>query len=286
MNIVAASRHTCDRVVDLTGRLFFRRQQLLNHHLDSPVGSNLIDATSHVVRDVRVRFRGRKLNVRIRRGTTDADLVGMILRGDEMYRLPPSVQPGVIFDVGANIGVSALYFALTYPNAHIYCFEPLPDNLELLRHNTAPFQDRIHVVPYGLSDRSGKFEYHMSDNPLSFGGGSFHRVGHDPQRKLILPVAAVSQAMAGLGVQQVDLFKIDTEGAEWSILRSIPDAIRAGAQAFLGELHGVDDWQCCNLLDRTHAIGVHKDFTRRCFPFTAIRKDLVMDSAADSLSAA
>ena len=276
MNIVAASRHTRDRLADLTARLLAKRPPSSSA---SPLSPPSIHATGHPVRDMRVRFKGRKLNVRIRRGTTDADLVGMILRGDEMYRLPQNVHPRVIFDIGANIGITALYFALAYPDAQIYCFEPLPENLELLRHNTTPYHGRIHVVPYGLSDRSGKFEYHMSDNPHSFGGGGFHRVGHDPSRKLILPVAAVSQAVTGLGVKQVDLFKIDTEGAEWSILRSIPESLRAGAQAFVGELHGVDDWRCCELLARTHAIGIQKDVTRRCFPFTAIRKDLV-DAAA------
>lgn len=223
---------------------------------------------------VSARLGIHRVNVVARRNTTDGDLVKMILCRDSAYRLPPSVNPQVIFDVGANIGITAVYFALTYPHAQIYCFEPLPQNLELLRTNTQPWSDRVHVIPYGLSDKNGRFDYHMSDNPASFGGGGFNRIGHDPARKLVLPTASVPQALAGLNVDRVDVFKIDTEGSEWAILRSIPDHIRASAQAYIGELHGIGDWFCCHILDPTHTVGVQKRFDRRCFPFVAIRRDL------------
>ena len=230
---------------------------------------------THRVEEARVRLGGVRLSVNFRQGTTDRDLIGMILRRDGMYRLPDRVEPKVIFDIGANIGIAALYYAVTYPDALIYCFEPLPQNIELLRRNTARFNDRVRILPYGLSDRQGLFEYHLSNNPHSYGGGGFNQIGHDPNRRLHLPLRTVPTAMASLKIDRVDVFKIDTEGSELAILESIPDPIRQDAAVILGELHGVADWQCWRLLSRSHAIETHKRFDRTCFPFMAIRKDLV-----------
>ena len=59
----------------------------------------------------------------------------------------------------------------------------------------------------------------MSDNPRSFGGGTFCRIGHDPSRTLDLPVETVTHVLEEAGLDHVDIFKIDTEGSEMAILR-------------------------------------------------------------------
>src|SRR6266481_9024844 len=43
--------------------------------------------------------------------------------------LPPElspIEPRIIYDIGANIGIASLYFAIRYPRARFYGFEPLP----------------------------------------------------------------------------------------------------------------------------------------------------------------
>ena len=55
----------------------------------------------------------------------------------ENYKFQPKTKNPVIIDCGANVGTSCLYFAKTYPNSHIFAFEPdkkiftyLKDNLK------------------------------------------------------------------------------------------------------------------------------------------------------------
>lgn len=43
----------------------------------------------------------------------------------------------LILDAGANIGASAVFFALQFPRAHLVAFEPAADNFELLIANVA-----------------------------------------------------------------------------------------------------------------------------------------------------
>ncbi len=42
----------------------------------------------------------------------------------ENYKFQPQTRNPVIIDCGANVGTSCLYFSKTYPNSHIFAFEP------------------------------------------------------------------------------------------------------------------------------------------------------------------
>ena len=105
------------------------------------------------------RFVDRRLHLGVRNNTLDLDLLDLILCGQGTYGLPKRVRPRIIFNIGANIGIAAASLSTLYPEADIHCFEPLPTNLELLRENAARTSDRIRILPFGLSDRRGRFEY-------------------------------------------------------------------------------------------------------------------------------
>ena len=49
------------------------------------------------------------------------------------YFFPNQLNPKIIFDIGGNIGITAVYLASIFPDAKIYTFEPLPDNFEILK---------------------------------------------------------------------------------------------------------------------------------------------------------
>lgn len=242
------------------------------HHAIHPTGRR--DAAGNTIAAVDVRFGGQTIRFHVREGTVDLDIVSMIVQRDSEYRLPAMIKPKLIFDVGANIGATAAYYACVYPEAQICCFEPLPENLHLLEANVKCFGGRVCVLPYGLYDQPGELTYHRSGDPRNFGGGGFVNFAHD-DAKQTLPLKTTAMAMDELGISSVDVFKIDTEGAELPVLRGIPEMIRRNAQAFIGELHGVNDWKFCDLLSESHALSLNKALNRGCHPILAVRKDLV-----------
>ncbi|MGC3968145.1 MAG: FkbM family methyltransferase [Pirellulales bacterium] len=65
----------------------------------------------------------------------------------------------VIFDVGANIGFFTLYLNRTLRRATVYCFEPIPETFELLRHNLAQTRLDVRLFNFGLADRSGRANF-------------------------------------------------------------------------------------------------------------------------------
>ena len=61
----------------------------------------------------------------------------------------------VIIDCGANIGISAIWFAREFPRATIFAVEPEPGNFAILCRNSSQYPN-IKPVPAGISDRATK----------------------------------------------------------------------------------------------------------------------------------
>lgn len=256
------------------GRFAFRAQQFAHRakwSADPGTLSGFYRSRSGV-RRIRARFRGQVHTLYVRGGTLDAAIFEQVLCEGSEYLLPGDAEPAVIFDIGANIGAAAVYFAARYPRARVYCFEPLPENVELLRRNVAPFGDRVSVVPMGLGETPGSFEYQRSDDPANFGGGTFHNVGCAPGSTIHLPVTTLSTFCLNNRIDRINVIKIDTEGAERSVLAGMPADLLANVQIILGELHGVDDLQVFQMLDRTHDLSYEKPLGQTCYPFWAVKK--------------
>ena len=66
-----------------------------------------------------------------------------------------------MIDVGANRGQFAVYAALTFPDASLICFEPLPQARARLQRVLAGHR-RLIVSEYALSSDNGERELHVS----------------------------------------------------------------------------------------------------------------------------
>jgi FkbM family methyltransferase len=124
----------------------------------------------------------------------------------------------VVVDVGANIGLSTLYFLTEAPAARVVCFEPVPRNTERLRQNLAGREDRYELHEIALARESGTVEFGVE--PYGRYGG----IGVATQEQIMVPTLAIADALeavlriAGL----IDLLKIDTEGTERDLIAAIP----------------------------------------------------------------
>jgi len=188
----------------------------------------------------------------------------------EMALRPEEVR--TVLDIGANVGATALYFARLFPNAQIYAFEPAPDNFAVLERNIAN-SDRIRGFNFGLGAQDAALELFHSDNPINFGGYSLHPAGSDTSKKLRIRIRNAASVLAELSLEEIDVVKIDTEGAEWDILTAFPEGILRTAQYITGELHGNKDFALLEYLSRWFDVGMRKKLSSRLFNFQAIRKN-------------
>ena len=122
-----------------------------------------------------------------------------------------------IIDAGANIGLATLYFKLLYPRARVLAIEAAPATFGLLAENVAANVPDVAVEHCALGGSDGETDFFsLPGSPLGSldgrsGGGERARV---PMRRL-----------SGFLDEEVDLLKIDIEGAEREVL---PELAAAG----------------------------------------------------------
>lgn len=139
----------------------------------------------------------------------DSPIIVSIFEQQE-YLLPiKKFQPKLILDCGGNIGCAAVYFANEYPNAQIYSIEPEKNNFKLLTFNTN-FYDNVHPIRSALWDKETFIR--VEDKGFGLAGYMTSETkNNDPNA---LRTTTVSKLLADSGFKEIDLLKIDIEGAE------------------------------------------------------------------------
>jgi FkbM family methyltransferase len=182
-----------------------------------------------------------------------ADVDRRILSG-ETYPIVNSLgDVGVVLDVGANAGAASVLFARHYPAAAVHAFEPAAAAYELLCHNTAGCPGVV-THNFGLFDRTTDTD--LWAGLVGPGQASIHRneeVGDSSER---VHLVAADEWWASSTLGHIDILKVDTEGCELQILRSLADQV-AGAKAVYLEFHDHDEWRAIDrLLAPTHGLAV------------------------------
>lgn len=222
----------------------------------------------------------------LRTGTTDAMYFRMLVNGYDLpeYRLPSACRPGVILDLGANIGFVSILYAKAFPDAKIFAFEPMPENFKLLEQNVAAFKN-VTPIPFGLGSKTQTVNYFYSVQRWNNSGGfytdgSLSWTEHGPHAAVRpLPVLAVSEALDRYGITKADVIKIDTEGAEYDILSNMPDDFLDGVSVIVGEFHGIENDRLKELLERRFEVKWTQTHERSSVPeggigiFQAIASD-------------
>ncbi len=115
-------------------------------------------------------------------------------------------QP-LIFDAGANIGASCVYFSALYPRSQIVAIEPEKNNCALLHANAEGRS--IRVIEGAIGDEPGSI--FLSDPGLSDWGFRVAQSGEYP-----VPVHTPATILTQYPEQQFTpfIFKVDIEGAE------------------------------------------------------------------------
>ncbi|WP_437547001.1 amino acid adenylation domain-containing protein [Sorangium sp. So ce367] len=206
------------------------------------------------------------------KGETDF-LYGEIFEDEAYTKHGITLRDGCcVFDIGANIGMFALYVSRACRGAKIYAFEPIPPLFEVLRLNA-----RIHGVDAalfacGLASvvQQAEFTYYPHNTAIS---GRFADAEDDREvvktyvlnqqatsgeetlseevlhallserlatQRFVCPLRRLSDVIREHGVERIDLLKIDAEKSELDIIGGIdPDDWRRIEQIVL-EVHDID----------------------------------------------
>ena len=129
----------------------------------------------------------------------------------QYYRLPLRAAPATLLDLGANIGLSAIYLARLFPGSRLACVEPVADNLRLLARNLALNGVAAEIIAAAADIRDGvvvmerqAMDYaHKVAEPTSPAASLFRVSG-----------MSIPSMMRRMGWARINLLKIDIEGHE------------------------------------------------------------------------
>lgn len=146
----------------------------------------------------------------------------------------PSIDPPIIIDIGSNTGLFIIRMKQLYSDAYIWGYEPLPANFEQL-YDTIELSNlkNVNVLMKGVggTTRKEKLFIHLGN----IGGNSIFQeaTGSDKYEEIdLLDLNEVIRPLAG---KTCNLMKIDCEGAEYEIIKSIDRGLAKRVERILFE---------------------------------------------------
>lgn len=196
---------------------------------------------------VRLQLPGIDAPLWARAGTADVETFEEVFV-ERQYEIPfDRLAPRRVLDLGANVGYASVYFASRWGGAEILAVEPAAENMALLERNTRAWA-RIARLQAAVWPRAAQVSI---ANPHD--AANAFRMSEDASGNEAVPGYTIGGLMDRQGWDDIDVLKMDVEGAEAEILRGdtrwldrvgvfvveLHDRIVPGcAQALCAALHG------------------------------------------------
>ena len=191
--------------------------------------------------EVEARYTNVKFPFYLRLNTSDIAAAQQVFLNDE-YKFNTSRSPESIVDAGANVGLTSIYFANKYPDAKIFAIEPESSNYEMLKKNTEPYSN-ITAIHGALWKDNEKIQ--LIDPGLDKWGFQIQESDAAGTSNVCETVEAmtVDAIMEKIGVNSIDLLKIDIEGAEKEVFENAENWIDS-VGILIVELHDGEKTGC------------------------------------------
>lgn len=165
----------------------------------------------------------------LRKNSSDIGIFNQIFI-DKEYDIKLSFEPRCIVDCGANIGLTSLFFAVKYPLATIFSFEPEAENFKILKTNTQLFP-KIIPVNKAIWSKDGVISLVKSNSFDS------HSVIEPVRNSDTVDSITVKSILDEYSLPGIDVLKMDIEGGEKEIFEAETQSWLPKIKVLIIELH-------------------------------------------------
>ena len=161
---------------------------------------------------MRLTSRDLRHPVVARRGSSDLHVFHQVFV-ERQYACVNNVrEPGVVLDLGANVGYASAYFLSRFPSCTVLAVEPDPNNFALLQRNLKPYNGRARAIQCAVWWRAQSLRFKRSPAKGEEWGRSLDENGASEEP----PVNSMTIDMifTAAEVSRISILKIDIEGAE------------------------------------------------------------------------
>jgi len=176
------------------------------------------------------QVEGRPVSLSLRSNGVDCRLLSGVFDLRE-YQVS-GAHPRRILDLGGNIGVASVFFHAVHPEAEIVAVEALPANQTLLQENFRINGVSGRVIPAAVADQPGKATFFLGQADNS----SVVRQPWMTGEAIEVDCITVPEILLRMGWNEIDLLKVDIEGAERALFRDCRAWI-GKVGALVAELH-------------------------------------------------
>ncbi len=163
-----------------------------------------------------------------------------------------------ILDIGANTGVYSLLARKNNPSATIVALEPVPANADVLQVNVDANAAGVIVERFAMSDRDGEAVMYMLKDQLNYMTSvNDDRYALHPEivgQSTVVPISIPIETWATLktkhGLKGPELIKIDVEGHELAVMRSLHAHVAEHLPTILIEVIGDENAASLNAMLR------------------------------------
>jgi len=147
----------------------------------------------------------------------------------------PISNDDVIIDVGAHIGLFALFASQFCKNGKIFCYEPIKENYKILIENIEMNQIQ-NIFPNNLAvtKKTSRVKIFLNDDQ------SGHSMFIQNKNFVEVDSKSLSDIFIDNGIKECDFLKLDCEGAEYEIVESLSADLFTKINKTVIEYHMVD----------------------------------------------
>jgi FkbM family methyltransferase len=168
-------------------------------------------------RDLHLRTPLGRTKIRLHH-VADLSTLNLIFAREDYYAPKPCE---VVIDVGANIGLSALYFLSRNQQTHVYAYEPAPPTFKKLEDNLAPYAQSVSLKQCAVSDFNGTATLGLEAS------GVYSALDLESEEKVEVECIDIMTILHEVLAKhkRIDVLKLDCEGHEVRILNAIDDSM-------------------------------------------------------------
>lgn len=176
-----------------------------------------------------------KTKFKLRVNTFDKFAIWEIWKTNEYFGPEFGIKKyDIVVDIGAHIGVFAVYAAKNVSKGKVFAYEPNKENYNILLKNKS-LNNLNNIFPFNLaiSDKKGKLDLFISK--LSNATHSIYEA--DSKKKTKVEAITLKDIFAMNKLKRINYLKIDAEGAEYNILLNTPAKIIKKIDKIVLEYH-------------------------------------------------
>ena len=194
-------------------KIFLKSTKLFKNWYVYPLVYFKLTKKQHVIFETKTG-----LNIKIRVNSTDLMALTHVWMIQEYSNSGFDINDSdIVIDIGAHIGLFALFASQFCKQGKIFCFEPIKENYELLVENINSNKIK-NIIPFNfaVSKESDSVKIFINDDY------SGHSMFLETNNFVIVKSKSILDIFSENNIQECNFLKLDCEGAEYDIINSLP----------------------------------------------------------------